>query len=1030
MMDFPTPNQSQTPRQPWAGQNGWSPAAPPGPLCNPLPSFQHFNLGSPSDQTPCYNHPQASHPDPQGDLTPCPSRNGAPQGPQYAHSPDQSAQRIIPDVSSTIPAASQGKNLPPCSLPLRGSQPMQPCRPRQMSLYSPGSPYQAVSAPFQPPYMPQGLLNGPQSPHQNHPPLYPPLFGQCEPQSPQCVAQPALEGAHMGSSGGYTHDLASPTSPIIQQQQQQQQQPQWALAARSTGAVNESVPSAPARDSSVTPQSPSSESRYGLDPELLPSVVKVMAEDRAEWEGKVFVSEPFSRLPPLATTSCVVEDRGNASPSAIRSTSYCVPCEGQTALLSRLPLGALVTPLVKQNAGEKPLPLCKETECVVGCGWCGASMCPAMAWQDCGQRFCCPFCGKLSEVLWQHYQPTKGVEGVRVDKDKRPELSMGSYEMLSSQKGEAAALLLAIDVSGSALRGGHLEFVTQQIHLLLSSLNREHGDSWSDVRVGLMTYDSRIHLYDLSPALSRPHMLVITETQDLQLPVREGLLVSLRDGISSIDSVLQLIPQLTADCVDSAGVPMELPIRAGLALLQGLSCPGKLLVFHSAPLIETGLTNSSSGFFGTSKPKSIFQPSEPAVSLAKECVRQGCGVHLFVLSQQDVGGAWPGHIPYLTGGALHTYGHLQGEMDRERFSSDLQRVVETDTGYRAELRIFVSKDLRVSGCYGLFVPGPSPGHVTMATLDRWTTLAVELAHSRALDETRGVAIQLVLSYSIQTGERRTRVHTLSLRCSHQLQDAFRHYQAQTLLTFYCKKMYCAVLERPLQELREELQTEVTEALASYRKHCCSASVSAGQLVLPQYLRALPVYINSLRKSEVLLPGLRSSVHQRLQQRCQVLSMDTCSTATHFYPLLLPLPLALDSSNPWSPEGALRCSAASLEPRGLYLVHAPLTLLLWVGTQVPACTLVELFNTSCFSSLPSGETKLPVLENPLSISVRLLINSLNSEAACSRKLWVVKQGDTCEEALQRHLVEDKSPNGGASYADFLYHLHVNSVRLLQ
>lgn len=38
--------------------------------------------------------------------------------------------------------------------------------------------------------------------------------------------------------------------------------------------------------------------------------VKVMAEDRAEWGGKVFISEHFSRLPPLATTSCVIEDRG------------------------------------------------------------------------------------------------------------------------------------------------------------------------------------------------------------------------------------------------------------------------------------------------------------------------------------------------------------------------------------------------------------------------------------------------------------------------------------------------------------------------------------------------------------------------------------------------------------------------------------------------------------------------------------------------------------------------------------------------
>lgn len=57
--------------------------------------------------------------------------------------------------------------------------------------------------------------------------------------------------------------------------------------------------------------------------------------------------------------------------------------------------------------------------------------------------------------------------------------------------------------------------------------------------------------------------------------------------------------------------------------------------------------------------QSIFQPPELAVSLAKECVNQGCGIHMFVLSQQDVGGAWPGHIPYLTGGALHIYGYLQ-----------------------------------------------------------------------------------------------------------------------------------------------------------------------------------------------------------------------------------------------------------------------------------------------------------------------------------------------------------------------------------
>ncbi|KAM6930979.1 protein transport protein Sec24C [Xenentodon cancila] len=987
-MDAPTPSLSQPPCHTWAVQNSWSTATPQSPVCDPLPSFHHLSVGSSPDQTSFYDHLQTPYSTwSQHDLA--------------------TVQRIVPvaHIPSTVPPGAQGRSGPPCSFPLMNNE-TQACSSQQNSLYSPVGTYQAVASPFHPPHTYQGLLNGPQSPHQSHLSGRPPIIGQ--------------DGNHDGTKDNHT-----PSSSTIHQQ------PQTTLLTHSRGTINNFDPDAVTQDKQLTDQPSTSESRYGLDPELLPSAVKVMEEDRAEWDGRIFASEPFSCLPPLSTTSCVIEDKGNASPCVIRSTSYCVPCDGQMALLSRLPLGALVTPFGKQNAREKCLPLCKDTDCVLGCGWCGAPMSPAMGWQDCGQRFYCPFCGKLTDVPWKHFQPTRGVEGDRVDKDERPELSLGSYEITASQKGESPALLLAVDVSASALRSGHLEFVTQQVLALFTSLNREGCDSWSDVRVGLMTYDSRIHLYDLSPNLSRPHMLVVTETENLQLPLREGLLVPLKNCIESIDSVLHLIPQSEVpECYDSCGVPIELPVEAGLAVLQGLRCPGKLLIFHTSALVEMGHTNLSSGFFGTNKPMSIFQPSEQTISLAKECVSQGCGVHLFVLSQQDVGGAWPGHIPYLTGGALHTYSHLQGELDRERFSADLKTAVDVDTGYKAELRIFVSKDLRVSGCYGLFVPGPSPGRVTMATLNSRTTLAVELAHTRALDEARGAAIQVVLRYINQAGERRTRVLTLTLRCSRQIQDVFRNCQAQTLLTFYTKKMYCAVLERPLQELREELQREVTEALASYRKHCCSSSVSAGQLVLPQHLRALPVYINSLRKSEVLLPGLRSSVHQRLQQRCQVLGLDTVSTVTHFYPLLLSLLLSGDSASCLTSGKALRCSAASLEPRGLYLVDAPLALLLWVGTQVSACTLVELFNTSCFSSLPSGETKLPALENRLSISVRSLIDTLNVQAPGTRKLLVVKQGDSCEEALQRHLVEDKSPNGGASYADFLYHLHVNSIRLLQ
>nr|XP_013998825.1 unnamed protein product [Salmo salar] len=1079
--------------QPGVCHNGWSATTPPtglgcttaqGLSSDPLPSLQGLNLGPASHQNLSNNIPQSmvqlqySH---QGCLSSLPM-------PPFRN---QSPSTLIPCLNQEphIPHVDMGPyisyNIPPPStlLPLKQGPPAS--RPPSTIPSSNQGPQNTVSPPVSssPPYPPypyanqgfvngppvtltspnqgfvngppvtltspnQGFVNGPPvtltSPNQgfvNGPPVTltspnqgfvngPPVTLTSPNQGsvngpPVTLTSPnqgfvngppvTLTSPNQGSVNGPPVTLTSPNqgppnssfssmSPCGSQGQQcshpyppqltspVQQQPQWALPQQhyshsgvmyKPGTISHPVqegttmqPSCPSPgDSGVSgPSSLISESRYGLHPQLLPSAVRVMEEDRTAWEGKVFVSEPISSLPPLATTDCVVEDRGNCSPRFILSTSYCVPCEGQTALQSHLPLGALVTPLARLHTGERPLSVCMEADTVKGCGECGAYMCSAMGWQDCGQRFYCPFCGKLREVGWQHYQPTQGVEGNRVDREQRPELSLGSYEILDSQQDvPAAVLLLAVDVSAAALRGGNLELISQQLRSLLTSLNREEGAFQSDVRVGLMTYDSRIHLYDLSPALSRPHMLVVTETEDLQLPVREGLLVPLKDCIDSINSVLQRIPVFSAEFEEASGVLLELPVKAGLAVLQEVGCPGKLLVFQTAPFTEGTHTHNSSGFFSSNKPK--------------------------------------------------------GELDRERFSSDLRRTVETETGYRATLRVHVSKDLRVSGCYGSFVPGPNPAHVAMATLDWRTTLAVELTHSRALDEKRGVVIQTILSYTSQQGERRTRVHSLSLCCSHHLLDTFCNCQAQTLLTFYCKKMYCAVLERPLQELREELQTEVTESLACYRKHCSSSSVSPGQLVLPQYLKTLPVYLNSLRKSEVLLPGLRSSVHQRLQLRCQVVSMDTKTTAGHFYPLLLPLPVGGNTSSPLSLGEAVRCTAASLDHGGLYLVHGPLVLLLWVGHNIANTSLVQLFNITCLSTLPSGETKLPVLDNPLSVSVRSLINTLNSQTHYTRKLRVVKQGDSCEEALQRLLVEDKSPNGGASYADFLYHLHVNSIQLL-
>lgn len=73
--------------------------------------------------------------------------------------------------------------------------------------------------------------------------------------------------------------------------------------------------------------------------------------------------------------------------------------------------------------------------------------------------------------------------------------------------------------------------------------------------------------------------------------------------------------------------------------------------------------------------------------------------------------------------------------------------------------------------------------------------------------------------------------------------------------------------------------------------------------------------------------------------------------------------------------------------------------------------------------------LPVLDNPLSKKVRGLIDSLRAQRSRYMKLIVVKQEDKLEMLFKHFLVEDKSLNGGASYVDFLCHMHKEIRQLL-
>lgn len=285
-------------------------------------------------------------------------------------------------------------------------------------------------------------------------------------------------------------------------------------------------------------------------------------------------------------------------------------------------------------------------------------------------------------------------------------------------------------------------------------------------------------------------------------------------------------------------------------------------------------------------------------------------------------------------------------------------------------------------------------------------------------------MQCAVLYTSCSGQRRLRIHNMSVNCCSQLADLYRNCETDTIINYFTKFAFRGVANNPTKTVRDTLVNQCAQILACYRKNCASPS-SAGQLILPECMKLLPVYLNCVLKSDVLLPAADVSLDDRAYLRQFISSMDVTETHVFFYPQLLPLS-KLDSG---SLPVAIRASEERLSKGGVYLLETGLHLFLWVGASVQQELLQSLFGTSSFSQIDPSITSLPELDNPFSKRLREIISEFRAQRPRYMKLMVVKQEDRSELIFRHFLVEDKSASGGASYVDFLCHMHKEIRQLL-
>ena len=155
--------------------------------------------------------------------------------------------------------------------------------------------------------------------------------------------------------------------------------------------------------------------------------------------------------------------------------------------------------------------------------------------------------------------------------------------------------------------------------------------------------------------------------------------------------------------------------------------------------------------------------------------------------------------------------------------------------------------------------------------------------------------------------------------------------------------------------------------------------------MPETLKLLPVFSNSLLKSDAISDGQNITVDERSFLMYRLMSMDIKSSYALFYPRLIPV-IEIDQTN--MIPTAIRCLYERLKEDGIYLLENGLTMYLWLGANVDPAQLQNLFGVPNAQQLNVEKCQLLEIDTPISINIRSIIKMINDQRKLSLKVIIL------------------------------------------
>ncbi|XP_061858299.1 protein transport protein Sec24A [Colius striatus] len=708
----------------------------------------------------------------------------------------------------------------------------------------------------------------------------------------------------------------------------------------------------------------------------------------------------------------------NCNPELFRCTLTNIPQTQALLNKAKLPLGLLLHPF--KDLSQLPV---VTSSTIVRCRSCRTYINPFVSFLD-QRRWKCNLCYRVNDVPEEFmYNPVTRVYG---EPHKRPEVQNATIEFMAPSEymlrpPQPPVYLFVFDVSHNAVETGYLNTVCQT---LLDNLDLLPGNTRT--KIGFITFDSTIHFYSLQEGLSQPQMLIVSDIEDVFIPMPENLLVNLNENKELIQDLLKSLPQMFTKSLETQSA-LGPALQAAFKLMSPTG--GRISVFQTQlPSVGMGALKSREepNQRATAKDIHLTPSTDFYKKLALDCSGQQVAVDLFLLSGQYSDLASLGCISRYSAGSVYyyqSYHHKHNPVQVEKLQKELKRYLTRKIGFEAVMRIRCTKGLSIHTFHGNFFVR-STDLLSLPNVNPDAGYAVQMSVEESLTDMQVVSFQSALLYTSSKGERRIRVHTMCLPVVTTLSDVYLGADVQAITGLLANMAVDRSVSATLSDARDALVNAVIDSLSAYRSSVLS--VQQPGLMAPYSLRLFPLYVLALLKQKAFQTGTNTRLDERIFTMCQVKNQPLVYLMLMTHPSLYRIDNltdegALNINDRTIPQPPiLQLSVEKLSRDGAYLMDAGSVMFLWIGKNCGQSFISQVLGVPNYGSIPQNMTHLPELETAESLRTITFVSWLREQRPFFPILYIIKDDSPLKSSFLQNMIEDRTESA-LSYYEFLLHI---------